>query len=315
MSNQNDENNYYLAIAVYVSESLLEKVTSSLDIFINVPNGFYEDMYSGGTNKITVSRITSNFLKDTLSPEAHIPNLDNELAFIICENNAIDLEVAELIRKHRISKRLGPTFVDIIERECIKSRISLDCQEELAVLGCLAGINYDTPKFETYFSEGIRFWHAGFYEPLINSVKSSLYVLGFYFPTPDICIDWSDMLWTMKSKGFGIIFQQGEELTQLVKNCFIEAKQFEPINITVMYGDASGRANLRTFLGSMNYAEQNTIGLERMAYAICSDRHANAFLPFIDPDLSWCWLGFGSGLPEGITASDITLNSPSSVIR
>jgi hypothetical protein len=301
-------------IVFYVSESLLSQVKSSLDIFINTPIEHDKDTVYGSWRQLSVLAITRDFLKDRLSPAIHIPLLRSELSFIICEHTAVDIEVADLIRNYRIKKKAGMTFIDVIKLEDAKTNNVTEISDKPSFLQSIEGINYNIPEFKTYFSEGIRFWHPGYYESLINTVKSSLYVLGFYFPTPIICIDWTDFLYAMKSKGFGTIFLQGNDFPELVSNCFKAIKSVEVNRISMMYGDVTLKANghesyCNAVYKEATYHEEVQVKeIECIVNSLCVDLCVEDFLPSINPDLSWCWFGFSCELPDGVTPSDITLS-------
>jgi hypothetical protein len=302
MSNHNDERTSFFEIVVYVSTSLKTQVTASLDLFTNTPNELTQHTVYGNGRRLNIVTINASFLNNTSSCVNRIPNIKSELAFIICDHSPTEIATADVIRSHRVKKKLGITFVDVIALESQGASRNHENNQLLKFPVGLTAVNKEIIAFKNHFSEGIRYWQAEDYDSLINTVKTSLYILGFYFQIPIACIDWADFLSALTSKGCGVIFQQGEDIAQLTKDCCRSAKKYGGSPVAIMFGSATfDDFNTNTFSKVMDSAYTHINTSDIFCSSVCYGPDAEVFLPFINPKLAWCWLSFRSDLPQDIT--------------
>ena len=302
MTNHNDERTSFFEIVVYVSDSLKNQVTTSLDLFTNTPDELTQNTVYGNGRRLKVVSIKTSFLNNTPSCVNYIPNIESELAFIICDHSPTEIAIANVIRRHRVKKKLGITFLDIIDLDPQGASRNHEYNQLLKSPVGLTAINKEIISFKNHFSEGVRYWQAEDYDLLINTVKTSLYILGFYFQIPIVCIDWADFLSALTSKACGVIFRQGEGIAQLTKDCCRSAKEYGGSPVAIVFGSATfDDFNTNTFSKVIDSAYTHINTSDIFCSSVCYGPDAEVFLPFINPKLAWCWLSFRSDLPQGIT--------------
>jgi len=304
MSSYKNERTSFFEIVVYVSTSLKKQVTTSLDLFTNTPDELTQHTVYGNGRRLNIVTIKTSFLNNTPSCVNYIPNIESELAFIICDHSPAEIATADVIRRHRVKKKLGITFLDIIDLESQGTSRNHEYNQLLKSPVERRAVNKEIIAFRNHFSEGVRYWsQAESYDSLINTVKTSLYILGFYFQIPIACIDWADFLSALTSKGCGVIFRQGEGIAQLTEDCCRSAEEYGGSPVAIMFGSATfDDFNTNTFSKVIDSAYTHINTSDIFCSSVCYGPDAEVFLPFINPNLAWCWLSFRSDLPQGITA-------------
>lgn len=306
MPNQNDGSTPFFEIVVYVSASLTQKVAASLDLFVNTPDELIQHTVYKNGHRLTIVTIKSSFMNNTSYCVDNIPNIASELALIICDCSATEITTANVIRRHRIKKKLGITFVDVIDLESQGINTNYKYNNSPGIPLEFEGLNHDVTEFNRHSSEGIKYWQSNSYDSLINSIKISLYILGFYFPTPIVCIDWSDFFSILKSRGCSAIFLQGDDIVQLTEDCCRYAAECGGSSVAIMCGVATvDDFNMNIVSKVSDITETHTKASDYTCLSVCYGPAAGDFLPFINPKLAWCWLGFRSDLTQEITPIDI----------